>query len=708
MALTTYTFDVPYGITCADHMARVGDPVKVNLEPTKYINAAALDGTVVGVSAPKQLTLDDGTVVTGFAYTIEIDDALLPGSVTKLDDCDVFSVTCQTCCEALDEKFTTITDGHESRLAAEEAISADHESRITAIEDYLGDVPTPATTWPAIVAALNAGQAVLISNEVTVTSSETLNSGSLTFEDGGKLLTAGFTLEFNIPIINPNHFHIFDGFVLDEDYPERWTDLGTTITGDFGGVNERFPAWWGLTTTTDPNNGAQAVADANNDAIAAAALSVRAQNATGAQVTVSLPAGAINVSRPVRLDGIRARLVGQGANATQLWAQSNAYAFATTHFILTEDYPVSGATPVVEIGYEANLVSNPDEGFHGGVVEIGIICPVTQASRRVSGIMWESGLQEQTRIEFVNIQNYGGYAIGGPRFQRLEHNGAAQSYYTQLNQVQMHDLWIFSANKPDAIGMSVFGVGFKVWNVTVDHGRDNTFGGVTTSAILTGARANGHWANIRIEQGAAANGHIAYGIEVPSDGVAQRLKFDAITYKLSAPFPVGLGLTSRSLCIKASNGGVACSSITNETARNFESGNWAIEDAARGKLSEGWHNTTANGSFVARYDREESENIFYVVTTDPGLDGDHGKIGSQGYTIPTINDGSMSPVQTITVTGAALGDRVEATFSQDTQGLEIVRWVSAANTVKVRFSNQTGVVVSGIPAGTIKCKVEKV
>jgi hypothetical protein len=45
---------------------------------------------------------------------------------------------------------------------------------------------------------------------------------------------------------------------------------------------------------------------------------------------------------------------------------------------------------------------------------------------------------------------------------------------------------------------------------------------------------------------------------------------------------------------------------------------------------------------------------------------------------------------TLTVTGAVLGDLAVASFSLDLQGITMTAWVSAANTVSVRFQNESG------------------
>ncbi|MBA3576175.1 MAG: hypothetical protein H0W39_00965 [Sphingomonas sp.] len=61
---------------------------------------------------------------------------------------------------------------------------------------------------------------------------------------------------------------------------------------------------------------------------------------------------------------------------------------------------------------------------------------------------------------------------------------------------------------------------------------------------------------------------------------------------------------------------------------------------------------------------------------------------------------------TVTVTGAALGDMAMASFSLATSGITITAWVSAANTVSVRFQNETAGVLD-IASGTLKAWVLK-
>lgn len=74
----------------------------------------------------------------------------------------------------------------------------------------------------------------------------------------------------------------------------------------------------------------------------------------------------------------------------------------------------------------------------------------------------------------------------------------------------------------------------------------------------------------------------------------------------------------------------------------------------------------------------------------------------------TYDPGSLADATgvttTLTLTGAALGDLVVASFSLDLQGITMTAWVSAANTVSVRFQNESGGVVD-LASGTLKARL---
>lgn len=79
--------------------------------------------------------------------------------------------------------------------------------------------------------------------------------------------------------------------------------------------------------------------------------------------------------------------------------------------------------------------------------------------------------------------------------------------------------------------------------------------------------------------------------------------------------------------------------------------------------------------------------------------------GSATYNPASLADGDGATT-TVTVTGAALGDFAQASFSLDLQGVQLTSWVSAANTVSVRFQNESGGVID-LASGTLRARVLK-
>lgn len=80
-----------------------------------------------------------------------------------------------------------------------------------------------------------------------------------------------------------------------------------------------------------------------------------------------------------------------------------------------------------------------------------------------------------------------------------------------------------------------------------------------------------------------------------------------------------------------------------------------------------------------------------------------GLAGSATYDPPSLADG-VGSTTTVTVTGAVLGDFVTAcSFSLDLQGITVTAWVSAANTVSVRFQNESGGLLD-LASGTLRVR----
>lgn len=80
--------------------------------------------------------------------------------------------------------------------------------------------------------------------------------------------------------------------------------------------------------------------------------------------------------------------------------------------------------------------------------------------------------------------------------------------------------------------------------------------------------------------------------------------------------------------------------------------------------------------------------------------------GSATYDPASLSDGTGATT-TVTVTGAALGDYVEnVSFGVDLQGVMLTAYVSAPNTVAVRFQNETGGPID-LASSTLKVRVSK-
>jgi len=91
----------------------------------------------------------------------------------------------------------------------------------------------------------------------------------------------------------------------------------------------------------------------------------------------------------------------------------------------------------------------------------------------------------------------------------------------------------------------------------------------------------------------------------------------------------------------------------------------------------------------------------YPATVDPTT-GTNVLSGSAAYDPPSIAAGAQAST-TVAVPTAALGDFVQATFSLDLQGIELVAYVSAADTVTALFKNGTAAALD-LASGTISVR----
>ena len=479
-----------------------------------------------------------------------------------------------------------------------------------------------ATSWAQVQNYVASNQAVVINRPIDVHSSAKLETDApLLFTPQGKLkLGSRFTqATLNLPLLNPGNRAIFEGLSIREEYPARWdASKRTNLNGNFGGEAVRDARWFGASPMLGASSASAAHRERNNVAIAAAALS---QDIIQRQVLVYLGAGDYPIGRTVRLDGLRAKLIAAPGSmaATRLWAHSHSLDFDESHFITTTDFPQTdqdpdqwGTTPIVEIGAEYQSRENMDEGFHSGVRNITIVGP-DRFRRPISGIMWESALLERGEVSDVCVQIYSGYAIGGPRWQHLQHNQQHGLYFPQVNSCKFENLWIFTPTYKRAVGLNIFGMNWRLTNATVDHGRGT--GGMETHANQMGARYCGVVQNVHIEA-SPKQGLKHAGICCPAKGAsAERMQFDGIHYLGSAPWATA---ERRTLLLENNRGGYTCSNIT--MAAPYNSGARAIEDTLTGRTSQGYHHTQPTvGTHVDFYGRSMNKGKARVNTDDEGL-----------------------------------------------------------------------------------------
>jgi hypothetical protein len=79
--------------------------------------------------------------------------------------------------------------------------------------------------------------------------------------------------------------------------------------------------------------------------------------------------------------------------------------------------------------------------------------------------------------------------------------------------------------------------------------------------------------------------------------------------------------------------------------------------------------------------------------------------GSAVYDPPNLADGT-GVTTTVTVSQAAVGDMPEVSFSNSLQGIQLTAFVSAADTVSVRFQNETGGAID-LASGTLRARVKR-
>jgi hypothetical protein len=118
------------------------------------------------------------------------------------------------------------------------------------------------------------------------------------------------------------------------------------------------------------------------------------------------------------------------------------------------------------------------------------------------------------------------------------------------------------------------------------------------------------------------------------------------------------------------------------------------------------NNSTVGGGLVADA-KLWIDSIYFGVGQRAPEFGEMARVRSNSVTYdpPSLNDGD-GVTTTVACAGVSLGDYVSASFSNDLQGIMMTAWISSANTVSVRFQNETGGVLD-LASGTLSVFVNK-
>jgi hypothetical protein len=158
---------------------------------------------------------------------------------------------------------------------------------------------------------------------------------------------------------------------------------------------------------------------------------------------------------------------------------------------------------------------------------------------------------------------------------------------------------------------------------------------------------------------------------------------------------------------------------------DYGGGNTESHDTAPAdtEMPDGWHRLRLSGqanqsgstfiNLIAANGADIAATVFalggVVAGTERAVSSPSRPRRRTRYGSATFNPGNLvdaaGETTTVGVTGAALGDFARATFSLDLQGITLSAWVSAADTVSVRFQNESGGAID-LASGTLRVEVQ--
>lgn len=212
------------------------------------------------------------------------------------------------------------------------------------------------------------------------------------------------------------------------------------------------------------------------------------------------------------------------------------------------------------------------------------------------------------------------------------------------------------------------------------------------------------------------------GLKVSPNKSTDAIHVNDCTFLSCGGNGLSLGALSRGFRSKNSNyvnnsqasAGVAHGAAVTDGATNFEfvGDKFGNDWGGAGTQNFGLNiaGATCNKFVVAFNDFSAATGNTFVNSSTAAVQKIYGNIGYLDDGTATYDPGSLADgagvTTTVTVTGAALGDIAVASFSLDLQGITLTAWVSAANTVSVRFQNESGGVLD-LASGTLKVRVLK-
>jgi hypothetical protein len=121
--------------------------------------------------------------------------------------------------------------------------------------------------------------------------------------------------------------------------------------------------------------------------------------------------------------------------------------------------------------------------------------------------------------------------------------------------------------------------------------------------------------------------------------------------------------------------------------------------------------SSINGAFTNlvyaanSFNRPVTVAIYYDGSNRWTIKADNALSSTATYDPPSLATAASSPIQTMTVTGAIVGDGVNMSFSNSLAGARLTGWVSAANTVSYYFTNEAGANPLDLASGTVTARI---